>query len=60
LRCTDAAALATEASGLSEDTSRVVREVFACYGSVSPTDPVADLIRLGLLPNAEHRRASKG
>lgn len=60
LRCTDAAALAAEASALSEDTSRDVREVFACYGSVSLTGPVADLIRLGLLPNREHRPASRG
>lgn len=60
LRCTDAAALAAEASALSEDTSRDVREVFACYGSVSLTGPVADLIRLGLLPNPEHRPASRG
>ncbi|MGH3773635.1 MAG: hypothetical protein ACRDRW_19955 [Pseudonocardiaceae bacterium] len=51
LRCTDAAALAAEAGALSENTSRVVREVFACYASVSLTDPVTDLIRLGLLPN---------
>jgi hypothetical protein len=51
LRCTDAAALAAEASALSKETSRVVREVFACFGSVSLTDPVTDLIRLGLLPN---------
>ncbi|HET9254204.1 MAG TPA: hypothetical protein VFO16_03250 [Pseudonocardiaceae bacterium] len=49
LRCTDAAALAAEASALSKDTSRVVREVFACTGSVSVTDPVTDLTRLGLL-----------
>jgi hypothetical protein len=60
LRCTDATALAAEAGALSEDTSRVVREVFACYGSVSLTTPVADLTRLGLLPSPEHRRASKG
>ncbi|MDQ3762240.1 MAG: hypothetical protein M3460_11295 [Actinomycetota bacterium] len=59
LRSTDAAALAAEAGALSENTSRIVREVFACYGSVSLTDPVADLIRLGLLPNPEHRRASR-
>src|SRR5262249_55044772 len=49
LRCTDAAALAAEASALSKETSRVVREVFACFGSVSLTDPVTDLTRLGLL-----------
>lgn len=51
LRCTDAAALAAEASALSKETSRVVREVFACFGSVSLTDPVTNLIRLGLLPS---------
>jgi hypothetical protein len=51
LRCTDAAALAAEAGALSDEGSRGVREVFACYGSVSLSAPVADLIRLGLLPN---------
>jgi len=60
LRCTDPAVLAAEAGALSEDNSRVVRDVFACYGSVSLTDPVADLIRLGLLPNPRRRRASRG
>jgi hypothetical protein len=60
LCCTDAAALATEAGALSEDSSRVVREVFACYGSVSLTDPVTDLIRLGLLPSPEYRPAPQG
>jgi hypothetical protein len=60
LRCTDAAALAAEAGALSEEGSRVVREVFACYGSVSLAAPVADLIRLGLLPNPEHRPAARG
>ncbi|MGH3575176.1 MAG: hypothetical protein ACRDUW_25730, partial [Pseudonocardiaceae bacterium] len=43
LRCTDAAALAAEAGALSADTSRFAREVFACYGSMSLTEPVADL-----------------
>ncbi len=60
LRCTDPTVLAAEACALSEDNSRVVRDVFACYGSVSLTEPVTDLIRLGLLPNPEHRRASRG
>lgn len=60
LRCTDGAALAAEAGALSEDSARVVREVFACYGSVSLTGPVADLVRLGLLANPEHRPASRG
>ncbi len=58
LRCTDAAALAAEAGALSADTSRFAREVFACYGSMSLTEPVADLIRLGLLPDAEPLRAT--
>ncbi|MGH3823675.1 MAG: hypothetical protein ACRDRA_12740 [Pseudonocardiaceae bacterium] len=59
LRCTDAAALAAEAGALSDDTSRVVREVFACYGSVSLSTLVAELVQLGLLPTLEHRRATK-
>lgn len=59
LRCTDAAALAAEASALSAETSRVVREVFACFGSVSLTGPVAELVQLGMLPSPEPRRASK-
>ncbi len=58
LRCTDAAALATEAGALSAQTSHVVREVFACYGSMSLTEPVTDLIRLGLLPDPEQLRAA--
>ena len=60
LRSTDAAALAAEAVALSEESSRVVREVFACYGSVSLTDPVADMVRLGLLPEPGNRPASQG
>jgi hypothetical protein len=32
--------------------------VFACYGSMSLTEPVADLIRLGLLPDPERQRAA--
>jgi hypothetical protein len=60
LHCTDAAALAAEAGEMSKDSSRGVREVFACYGSMSLAGPVADLIQLGLLPNPEHRRASQG
>jgi hypothetical protein len=60
LRCTDAAALAAEAGALPAETARRVREVFACFGSVSLTDPVAELVRLGLLPSSEHRRASQG
>jgi hypothetical protein len=60
LRCTDARALAAEAAALSEDSSRVVRGVFACYGSVSLRDPVADLIRLGLLPRTALRQTPQG
>lgn len=61
LRCTDAAALATEANGLSEAGARAVREVFACYGSASLTAPVADLVSLGLLPPSHRpRRAVRG
>lgn len=59
LRCTDAAALVAEVSALSMETSRGVREVFACYGSASLTTPVAELVRLGLLPTPEHRRATR-
>jgi hypothetical protein len=60
LRSTDAAALAAEAGALSKETSRVVREVFACYGSVSLSTPVAELVRLGLLPNPTTRPAPRG
>jgi hypothetical protein len=35
------------------------QEVFACFGSVSLADPVTELVRLGLLPSPEHRRASQ-
>ncbi|MGH3872546.1 MAG: hypothetical protein ACRDSR_13740 [Pseudonocardiaceae bacterium] len=58
---TDAVALATEANALSPACSRVVRDVFACYGSASLTEPVADLIRLGLLPDpAPRQEVSQG
>lgn len=60
LGCTDATVLATEAGGLSDDDARGVREVFACYGSASLTEPVADLIRLGLLPKPDHYRSASG
>jgi hypothetical protein len=60
LRSTDAAALAAEAGALSKETSRVVREVFACYGSVSLSTPVAELVQLGLLPNPTIRPAPRG
>jgi hypothetical protein len=58
LRCTDATVLAAEAGALSADIARFAREVFACYGSMSLTEPVADLIRLGLLPDPEPMRAA--
>lgn len=59
LMCTDAATLAAEAGALSDHSARVVREVFACYGSVSLTDPVAELVRLGLLPSPLPRSAPR-
>ncbi|MGH4001137.1 MAG: hypothetical protein ACRDTJ_27175, partial [Pseudonocardiaceae bacterium] len=59
LSCTDAEALAAEAGALSEDCARVVRNVFACYGSMSLAGPVADLIRLGLLPDPKPRQPSR-
>jgi hypothetical protein len=55
LRSTDATALAAEAAALSDADARRVREVFACYGSASLVEPVADLIRLGLLPHPDPR-----
>lgn len=55
LRSTDATALAAEAGALSDADARRVREVFACYGSASLVEPVADLIRLGLLPHPDPR-----
>jgi hypothetical protein len=61
LSCTDSTELAAEAGALSEPDARGVREVFACYGSASLTEPVADLLRLGLLPESDrYRRASGG
>jgi hypothetical protein len=45
----DGAALATEATELTEEAARAVRGVFASYGSCSLAEPVADLERLGLL-----------
>lgn len=53
LCCTDAAELAAEAGALSEAEARGVREVFACYGSASLTEPVAELFRLGLLRDCD-------
>jgi hypothetical protein len=49
LACTDGATLADEAGALDTDAARGVREVFACYGSPSLTEPVTDLERLDLL-----------
>ncbi len=49
LTSTDGAALAAECATLDEHAARAVREVFACYGSPSLTDPVSDLERLALL-----------
>ena len=61
LHCTDEQALAAEVGTWSDDQVRAVREVFACYESASRRAPVAELIRLGLLPEPElHPRASKG
>ena len=60
LSCTDATVLAAEAGSLSDDDARGVREVFACYGSASLSEPVADLIRLGLLPEPNRRRSASG
>jgi hypothetical protein len=60
LSCTDATVLAAEAGSLSDDDARGVREVFACYGSASLAEPVADLIRLGLLPEPDQRRSASG
>jgi hypothetical protein len=49
LASTDGAALADEASALSDDAANVVRGVFASYGSCSLKNPVAELEGLGLL-----------
>lgn len=61
LHCTDGQVLAAELGTWSEDDARAVRDVFACYGSDSLRAPVVDLIRLGLLPEADlHPRTSQG
>lgn len=60
LSCTDPAELAAEAGALCEQDAWGVREVFACYGSASLTEPVADLIRLGLLPESDRHRSPSG
>lgn len=49
LASTDSAALAEEASSLSEDAAKAVRSVFASYGSCSLSDPVTTLNDLELL-----------
>jgi hypothetical protein len=49
LGCTDGTTLAVEAAALDADAARRVREVFACYGSPSLTEPMIDLERLDLL-----------
>lgn len=49
LRSTDSEELAAEAAALDDTDAHAVREVFACYGSVTLDGPVADLVRLGLL-----------
>ncbi len=60
LSCTDATELAAEAGALSDEDAHGVREVFACYGSASLSEPVADLIRLGLLPEPDRYRSTSG
>ncbi|HEY2765703.1 MAG TPA: hypothetical protein VGJ13_17085 [Pseudonocardiaceae bacterium] len=60
LRCTDPMELVAEAGALSEQDAQGVREVFACYGSASLTEPVADLVRLGLLPESGRYRSASG
>jgi hypothetical protein len=45
----DAAALAARANDLDPDRARSVRRWFASYGSCSITEPVEDLVSLGLL-----------
>ncbi|MGP4018512.1 hypothetical protein [Saccharopolyspora sp. 5N708] len=49
LASTDGAALAEEATALSDDAANAVRDVFASYGSCSLQNPVTDLEGLGLL-----------
>jgi hypothetical protein len=49
LESTDVDALVAELRELPEATARSVRQTFASYGSCSLEDPVADLMKLGLL-----------
>ncbi|MDQ3579316.1 MAG: hypothetical protein M3443_17335 [Actinomycetota bacterium] len=49
LSSTDSAALATEASELTDQAAHAVRAVFGSYGSCSLSEPVEDLEGLGLL-----------
>ncbi|MGW9308925.1 hypothetical protein ACWGRK_02270 [Saccharomonospora azurea] len=46
---TDGAALADEASGLSDEAAKAVRSLFACYASATFDESVTDLKSLGLL-----------
>lgn len=47
----DAAAVAEEARGLTERAAGRVRQSFRSYGSCSTSEPLADLVELGLLPH---------
>ncbi|MQA60205.1 MAG: hypothetical protein GEU86_01645 [Actinophytocola sp.] len=49
LASTDGPALAAEAASLSDPAAKAVRELFACYGSATFPDAVAELEELALL-----------
>lgn len=49
LESTDGAALAAEASGLTDPAAKAVRELFASYGSAPFGETISDLEELGLL-----------
>lgn len=49
LESTDGAALAAEASGLSEPAAKAVRELFSSYGSATFSETISDLEELDLL-----------